>query len=232
MTWFEDGDPRDLLRWSMAAIAVICVYAALIVGYLVWHQPDQVIGDDTSVVTVDLAPIDSVADANQHDVAPGPEDMVEQKATPTETVQQEQPKVDEPPEPTVPTADVALPEQKPPEKVEEPRQPAPATTARVIGGAPRIEPTWEAVLVKHLQQYKRYPTEAQSHSEQGVVLLGFSVDRNGRVLAHRIVHSSGHADLDDEVTAMIERAQPLPAFPPSMTQPRLDLTVPIRFSLR
>jgi protein TonB len=32
--------------------------------------------------------------------------------------------------------------------------------------------------------------------------------------------------------AMIERAQPLPAFPPSMTQTKLDLTIPIRFSLR
>ncbi len=32
--------------------------------------------------------------------------------------------------------------------------------------------------------------------------------------------------------AMIMRAEPLPAFPPSMPQPQLDLTVPIRFSLR
>jgi hypothetical protein len=31
---------------------------------------------------------------------------------------------------------------------------------------------------------------------------------------------------------MILRAEPLPAFPPSMPQPRMDLTVPIRFSLR
>jgi periplasmic protein TonB len=31
---------------------------------------------------------------------------------------------------------------------------------------------------------------------------------------------------------MVVRAQPLPAFPPSMTQSKLDLTVPIRFSLR
>jgi protein TonB len=32
--------------------------------------------------------------------------------------------------------------------------------------------------------------------------------------------------------AMIARAEPLPAFPPKMTEARLDLTVPIRFSLR
>jgi protein TonB len=232
LTWFEDDEPRDLLRWTAAAAIVVGIHAALIGGYLLLHQPDDEIGDDSSVVTVELAPIDSVADANQRDIAPGPEDMVEQKVTPTETEKPDQPKVDEPPPPLATTADIALPEQKPPEKVEEQTPPAPRTTARVIGGAPRVEATWEAGLVKHLQQYKRYPSEAQSRSEEGVVLLSFSVDRNGHVLAHHVVHSSGHADLDDEVMAMIVRAQPLPAFPPSMTQPKLDLTVPIRFSLR
>jgi protein TonB len=63
-------------------------------------------------------------------------------------------------------------------------------------------------------------------------MLSFSVDRNGRVLAHEIVRSSGHPELDKEVVSMIERAQPLPPFPPSMPQAKLDLTVPIRFSLR
>jgi hypothetical protein len=34
------------------------------------------------------------------------------------------------------------------------------------------------------------------------------------------------------VMSMIERAQPLPPFPASMPQAKLDLTVPIRFSLQ
>ena len=126
---------------------------------------------------------------------------------------------------------MALPEPKPPQKVEEERPPAPRTTARVEGGAPRVTPSWQADLVRHLQQYKRYPLAAQAKHEQGVVLLGFSVDRNGRVLTRRVVQSSGHPDLDQEVMEMVMRAQPLPAFPPSMTQTKLDLTVPIRFSL-
>ena len=233
LPWFEDEEPRDLLRWSVAAAAVVCVHAALIGSYMLWHQPDDEIGDESSVVTVELAPIDSVVDANQRDIAPGPEDMVEQKAVPNVEKEPDQPKVDEPPPPpTDVTPDVALPEEKPPEKVEEQQPPAPRTTARVLAGAPRVQPSWEAIVVKHLQQFKRYPSEAQVRDEQGVVLLGFSVDRNGRVLAHHIVHGSGYADLDSEVLAMIMRAQPLPAFPPSMTQETLDLTVPIRFSLR
>lgn len=231
--WFEDDEARDLWRWAAAAAAVVAIHAGLIGGYLLWHQPDQEIGDDSPIVTVDLAPIDSVADANQRDIAPGPQDMVEQKATPDVEKQPDQPKPDQPPPPpALTTPDVAVPQQQPPQKVEQQQPPAPRTTARVLGGAPRVEPTWEAVLVKHLQQFKRYPSGAQSRDEQGIVLLGFSVDRDGRVLTHHIVRSSGHPDLDQEVSSMIERAQPLPAFPSSMTQARLDLTVPIRFSLR
>ena len=64
------------------------------------------------------------------------------------------------------------------------------------------------------------------------MLLRFSIDRNGHVLAHSIARSSGYPDLDEEVMAMIMRAEPLPAFPASMAQAQLDLTVPIRFSLR
>src|SRR5271170_278751 len=99
LPWFEDDYPRDFLRWSMAGSAVVCVHAALVGGYLLWHQPDQEIGDDSSIVSVELAPIDSVADANQRDVAPGPEDMIEQKAVPEVAKQPDQPKLDEPPPP-------------------------------------------------------------------------------------------------------------------------------------
>jgi protein TonB len=52
------------------------------------------------------------------------------------------------------------------------------------------------------------------------------------VVSQRIVKSSGHADLDQEVLALVRRAQPLPPFPPAMTQSVIHLSVPIRFSLR
>jgi periplasmic protein TonB len=208
LPWLEDEDPDDLRRWAIAAALVIGIHSSLIAGYVFWHHyhPDD-LGDDSASVTLELDPIDSVADADKRDLAPAPEDMVEQKDTPTNA------KLDQP-------------------KVEEPKPPAPRTAARVQGGAPRVETSWETGLVRHLQQYKRYPSEAQQRGEEGVVQLAFSVDRTGHVLSRRIVQSSGHADLDNEVMSMIDRAQPLPAFPASMTQTKLDLTVPIRFTLR
>jgi protein TonB len=229
--WLEDEEPRDLARWGIAAAIVLGAHAALIAGYLVWQRLAPAdMGVDAPVVNVDFDPNDVVPDATQRDVAPAQEEMIEQKPVPEAEKQPDQPK-EQPPPPPDSTA-IPEPEAKPPEKVvEQPKPPAPRTAARVIGGAPRVEPTWASGLVKHLQQYKRYPTDAQSKSEEGTVILGFSVDRTGHVLSRHIVRSSGHADLDEEVMSLVDRAQPLPPFPPTMTQAQLELTVPIRFSL-
>jgi protein TonB len=217
-TWFDDDEPRDLRRWAMAALVVLAVHLAAIAAYVYVHKPDE-IGDDTTPIAVDFAPTEDTVD--QAAVAPVPE------APPKEI---EKPP---PPPPPEPVAVVAPPDVKPPPpQVEEQKPPTPAMPARTKGGAPHVAPAWQTSLVRHLEQYKRYPSEAQSRGEEGVVLLSFSVDRTGHVLAHRVLRSSGYPALDDEVMSMIERAQPLPPFPATMTEAKLDLTVPIRFSLK
>jgi len=216
LTWFDDEDPRDLRRWALAAAVVIGVHVAAIAAYVYVHRPDE-IGDDTTPIAVDFSPTEDTID--QPEVAPTPE--------------QPQPEVEKPPPPPPPEPQaVVAPEPPPPPKVEEQKPPTPAMPARTKGGAPHVVPAWQTSLVRHLEQYKRYPSEAQSRGEEGVVLLSFTVDRTGHVLERRVVRSSGYPVLDDEVVAMIERAQPLPPFPPTMSEDKLDLTVPIRFSLK
>jgi periplasmic protein TonB len=232
--WF-DADPRARRRWIISGVAVLCGYAAAAAaGLLLWRPQPHQIGDDSSVISIELAPIDSTADAKRTDVAPAPKEMVEQKAIPAQPVKQpEQPKVEEQPPPKPAPTAIALPmEKKPPVPVAEQRPPAPVTAAPVKGGAPRIAPSWESRLFRRLQQAKRYPSEARAHGEQGVVLLAFSIDRDGHVISRHVVHGSGYAALDDEAMALVMRAQPMPAFPPSMTEAELNLTVPIHFSLR
>jgi periplasmic protein TonB len=232
LSWLEDDDPRDIIRWAVAAAVVLGIHAGAVAFYAAWHQPEE-IGDDAAIVTVEFAPIDSTPDAVERDVAPAPETMIESRPVPEEKKEERPPEqVTMEPLPDETPAMVPEPVIKPPEKVEEARPPAPVTAQKAKGGAPHIEPSWQSSLVRHLQRYKRYPSEAQARSEQGMVLLSFSIDRTGHVLAHRIARSSGFADLDAEVMAMIMRAEPLPAFPASMTEVRLDLTVPIRFSLQ
>lgn len=211
--WFEDQDPRELRRWALAATFVVGVHLAAIATYIYVHIPDE-IGDDSAPVSIELAPIDNDVDQPEVDSQPQPE-------------QKKQQIVEPPPPPDA----VPMPEEKPVQKQELQKPQAAPTPAMTKSGAPTVAPSWESDLVKHLQRFKRYPSPAQLRNEQGIVLLRFSVDRNGRVLTHQIVQSSGYPDLDAEVTSMIERAQPLPAFPSSMTEATLNLTVPIRFSL-
>jgi periplasmic protein TonB len=207
LPWFEDEEPRDLLRWTFAAAIVICAHAALIAAYLsFWHAPVTEIGDETPIISIELT-------APQID-------------------QVEQPKVDKPVPQKQTSPDAIQPVQKPPPKPVQQTSPAPRTTVHEVASAPRIDPSWESLLLKHLQEFKNYPLEARRRNEQGVVLLAFSIDRNGHVTSRHIVRGSGYADLDAEVMELVERAQPMPAFPPSMTETQLNLTVPIRFSLR
>jgi periplasmic protein TonB len=215
LPWFEDEDPRDLRRWAMAAAIVLGIHIAAVAGYIYGHRPDE-IGDDSLPIAVELSPSDDTID--QPEVAPVPEEQ--------------QKEVEQPPPPEPSQAVVAQPEEPPPQPIEQKKPPAPAVPARTNAGAPRVERSWETAMTRHLQQYKRYPSEAQSRGEQGVVMLAFIVDRSGHVLSREIVRSSGYRELDNEVMSMIERAQPLPPFPASMPQAKLDLTVPIRFSLQ
>ena len=231
LSWYEDTRPRDLVRWAIAGLIVVGVHAGMIAYFLATHQPAE-IGEYSDVMSVELAPIDSTPDAVEQDVVPAPETMVESQPVPD--LPNEKPPdemmVEQPPDEALTL--VPTPLEKQPEKVDDTPPPAPRTAQQVKGGAPAVDSSWQASLVRQLQRFKRYPSEAQSRHEQGVVLLGFTLDRNGHVLAHNIARSSGYADLDNEVMAMIVRSQPLPPFPASMTQLRIDLTVPIRFSLR
>ncbi|HXW42968.1 MAG TPA: TonB family protein [Xanthobacteraceae bacterium] len=226
---FEEHSPRELARWAVAAAIVGGVHAATVAFFLGWQQPAEV-GDDAEAMTVELAPIDSTPDAAASDAAPAPETMIERKAPPAPPQQKQTEAIERPPEEA--PAQVTEPVAKTSEKVEAALPPAPRTAQQVRGGAPRVEPSWQTSLMRQLERHKRYPNEAQSRSEQGVVLLNFSLDRAGHVLARRIARSSGFADLDNEAMAMILRAAPLPPFPPSMPELRLDLVVPIRFALR
>lgn len=113
----------------------------------------------------------------------------------------------------------------------EARSDAGTASAAEGGGTPGATADYMAALRAWLERHKRYPRTAQLRRQEGVVLLSFVMDRNGRVLAHRLQQTSGHVALDREVEALIQRAQPLPPLPATMAQARLEVVVPIRFSL-
>jgi periplasmic protein TonB len=229
-------DSDDLGRWVASAIVVFALHAAAAVVLARWHEPLP--GDEGSAaVVVDLAPYLGPRAESAYDIAPGP---LQQQAEPAPQPQAEKPeeKVEEKiePPPSVPEPEVVLPpEPVKPRDVpkEEPKPPAPQTTA-----PPRPRPSaaqvasWHRKIVKQIELHKGPPAAARARHLTGTAQLAFTIDRQGRVVGSRIVHSSGFAALDQETVATVRRAQPFPPPPPHIPGETFDFTVPIRFNIR
>jgi protein TonB len=158
---------------------------------------------------------------------PPPPPPVVHKPKPKPKPVERQPPVQTPaptPQPTV----------APPQTAAVPAPPAaaPAAPAASAASAASARNSWQSQVVAWLARYKRYPRLAQEQRQTGTVQLRFTIDRNGQVLSHRIERGSGYQLLDDEVRELIQRAQPLPAPPAEVPGARIELVVPVDFSLR
>ena len=136
-----------------------------------------------------------------------------------------------------PEAGVTLPDPNPPPFNAKPESAPPPQTATAATLIPAPVPSAEvsagyrAMLSAWLESHKRYPESARKRGEEGHAVLRFQVDRSGRVLDYTVTSSSGYADLDQAVEEMM-RGATLPPFPAGMPQPRMEVSVTIRFSLR
>lgn len=103
--------------------------------------------------------------------------------------------------------------------------------SRRFGGKAGDPSSYFSDLIAWLNQYKDYPAAVKKRKQQGVVVVAFTIDRSGAVLASSVQHSSGYPLLDRAALDMLDRASPLPAMPESMPQQRLNLAVPVEYSL-
>jgi protein TonB len=104
---------------------------------------------------------------------------------------------------------------------------APRTSSGRRGGMSPAR--WQSRLMAHLERLKRYPAGARARREEGTAYVRFSIDANGNVRSAQLARSSGHAELDAAVLALVRRASPVPAPPPGAPQ---DITAPVRFTIR
>lgn len=199
------------------------------------------------VQTRDVAPGPEMEESSE---APLPE-----PPKPPEVVEEQLPPTPAQPEATVAAPPKVEPKPRPPEKLEqktvrrEVTKPAKKPPAPRTAAAPRAErvgrdapspssdmssasaaASYRSMIAAHLQRYKRYPGSAEARGERGVAMVSFVVNRNGRVTSSRLSKSSGFASLDQETLALLQRAQPLPAFPPELQQNAMSFTLPYSFT--
>jgi periplasmic protein TonB len=241
-------------RWIACLLLVLAAHAAALLTLRRTVPPLGMAAPDAIMIDLSPEPVTPPSQAvqSQPDIPPAEPPKVE--PPPDVTPPEVQPEPEPPPPlafpdavPPVPQAEVALP----PKPVPKPRPPARPRSQAASPVAPTIQPpttvaqpaapspasgqaqvTWQAQLVAHLARFKRFPPAAQRRGEQGVVLMRLMLSHGGSVLAASMVQGSGYADLDAEAQAWIERAQPLPAAPPGMAVQQVEVTVPLRFTLR
>jgi periplasmic protein TonB len=104
--------------------------------------------------------------------------------------------------------------------------PAPAPPASPSG----VSSGWQSALDAWLQANKTYPQEARRRGDQGRATVRFTVYRDGRVLELQLLSGTGSTILDGAVERLLRGAR-LPAFPPSMDQAQVTITLQIRYAL-
>ena len=208
------------------------------------------------VVMVEFAPFVTAPAQQPSDLPPGPQQLAPQQETQVAREEQTREKVADldamprtrqpaTPEVTLPLAtDNPKPETSPDVHAQPAIEAAPPPTAapsaaitadRAAGPAPgetgeraaKALATWQLALVTHLERFKRYPVEARP--AEGIANVAFTLDRSGKVIASRIVKSSGSAVLDAAALDLVRRAQPLPVAPPETGDAQLSQVAPIQY---
>jgi len=156
-----------------------------------------------------------------------------EKPKPLEDFLKPLPKLAPPAPITAPIPEVVIRTAAPPPVVAQPpiATPAPVTAPVTAPQAASGEGRdgFLARLLAQLNRVKQYPRAARQAHIEGVVMLHFVMDAQGKLLSFDIAKSSGRPVLDNEALALIQRSQ-LPPLPPGFPTSTLDAVVPIQFS--
>jgi len=244
--------PRATARWGGSLAFVLAAHAVIALLLVAHQRPPELDTTPPPAVLLDLAPSaapdtptplqsgepavppDTPApDAKRPEPPPPPKAIALPKPAPHATsprpkhiVERSAPRPAPPPLPQAPTtaAHPSLPSSPTAAAPGAPAPPASPASANARAG-------WNARLAAWLARNKRYPRPAQEAGQQGTVTLRFVLDRAGHVSSYRIERSSGVPLLDQEVLALIQRAQPLPAPPPEIVGERFEFVLPVAFTL-
>ena len=249
---FERSDRGGIVRWTVSLLIILALHTGLLLIITLRQLTTEPIGMPPAAVMIDLAPLPAPPLIEPSLVPPPPQVRTPPLEPPAEPLPLSEPKLPKLAPSPAPHPAVTLPAPQPPKpkpkvkRTEPPPLPqpqsaplappapsSPAATPQIpTNSSPAARASWQAQLVAWLEKYKRYPRVAQEQRQQGMVHLRFTIDREGKVLASEINKSSGFELLDEEVLALIQRAQPLPAPPPEVTGNRIEMLVPVAFSLR
>jgi periplasmic protein TonB len=220
--------PRtDSMRWTLSAVFALAAHGAVAASFLLSSQPNVIASPPPAAMDVDLVAPPSASEAVSSATPVGP-DQLQAQAQPEPVPEQiEMPKFEPPPLERIAVPDAVVLQKIDPkpnlprpvlqQKVAERTTARPTNVAKPdnVAAAPRsgapsaapsdAEQSWEQQILARLEREKRYPSEAQQQSLEDFVTVRFVVDRQGKVLSARIVHSNHYGPLDAEALAVFQR---------------------------
>lgn len=237
--------PRNS-HWVAAFVCAVAVHAVAMVR-LGWESttPHRAEDPGAQSITIALAPPPAVKpeartpSPQQPAAIPEPEPL-ESAVKKPEQEQQKAPEPEREPEPEEPETEAPTDPQESREETAEPReetidpsakQTADRVQAGATGGIQDAPPDYRAEVSAWLERHKEYPMSARRKAEQGMAMVSFTFDREGKILDYRLLRPTGHESLDRAVEEMLKRADPLPKMPEHLIQARMTWTLPVYFRL-
>ena len=226
-------DPESRKRWGRGLVVALGLHVALLVLLTNWAAHRAVPEAPPVAIMIDMMPTPSVP-AQQKVVEPNVISPAKSNVQREQLPVMEKPEVvlqksRTEPKPVRSEPPMSKARRAPSASSVEPA--APALAVSPVEAKPTVSPNYLGVLFEHLERYKRYPRVFGARRGDFVVLVHVELDRRGKVLSLAIEKSSGSKTYDNAALSTFRRADPLPPFPSSMTQARLSLDVPVRFTL-
>jgi protein TonB len=227
---------QGVSRWMLAGVTILAAHAAIVGSVAFWYARQPVEPNILPAIAVTLAPVEASSPTIQdQDIAVGPT-MQQAEATPKEERKVEEKPLEQVVQPPPPPqqAEVTLPQQE--RKLEKPEpmpvNPAPETralpkNARIGEFTEASSNAYSALVVGHLQRFKRYPMAARGAI--GTVLVQFALNRAGEVISSDVSKSSGNDVLDHEALDILRRASPFPPFPAAKPGAQESYIAPLNF---
>lgn len=90
---------------------------------------------------------------------------------------------------------------------------------------------YHSQLLRWCYKYLKYPEKAASRRQQGSVRISVAIDRDGNVTEVNTEEESPYSLLNKEALSAIDRANPFPPMPSSISGERYSFSMPIVFRL-
>lgn len=107
-----------------------------------------------------------------------------------------------------------------------------ASVASAAAVAPSLDSDYTSKLSAWLLRHRPDGARTMRGQRQGQGMVRFTLNRAGKLLSKTLLQSTGNDALDRAILEMVDRASPMPAFPPSYPGDEFTFDFPIQFQLR